>query len=172
MTIANEPELDAHLELAIQLRSASVQLKEATENLYYVTQRQPVDLPIYGAATATSTNPIALPMGGPSQGRRWLVRQLVITGGQFPYSAPGSAYVFTSSTPPVSGTGVILPGESLDDFAPSIPAVSFYSNRQVIVWPTQQLWIVINTPASGTSYVATGQVEDWLDAPYKIERGN
>lgn len=152
-------------ELALGETTAELKRLNRRMAAYLRAYEQPIDLPVATSAVCPASGQFAMSLGGPSMGRKWLVRQLCVGGGAFPWDADGTAYVFSGVNP--LATGVPGPGVGLDDFTSNtFPQVAWYSNRQLVVVGGSQLWILINDGTESTQYFASGQVEDWTDKPY------
>lgn len=131
----------------------------------------PVDWPIQAFGVGVTNVPLALDLGGPQQGRVRLVRRLTV-GGLLPTDTPaGTAYAFVVAVNPVDPSTLALRAGSLgslvDIASGSLPQVSFYSNRQVVVRHQERLWIVITSATNNQPYQAQGLVVDYQEAAFK-----
>lgn len=101
-------------------------------------------------------------LGGPQQGRVWLVRRIIVSGLTWGTAAAGTAQFFAAAIPSM------LIAQSLDasmlvDESTAIPNKAFYSNRQVVIRNPESLHIVIVGGTPNQQYVASSQVEDYAE---------
>lgn len=111
---------------------------------------------------AANTNPVVLDLGGPSQGRVWEVRNLVV-GGALPTTVvAGRADVF------VSGAGASQqPNSLLDwrDYASTLPNAALYGAGDLALIYPENLFVVLTGYTVSTQYLALAGITDRLDSP-------
>lgn len=161
--------LDVQAGLSIAIGGVQSEVRRMRRDLQRAAQRMPIDLALAGTALCPAGGGnFSVSLGGPSQGRKWLIRQLVIGGGAFPYTAAGTGYLYCGATDPAGPGGAISSG--LDDFTSgTFPQTAWYSNRQLVVWANQRVYMLISGGTAGTQYFVNGQVEDWPDEPLHVE---
>jgi hypothetical protein len=101
-----------------------------------------------------SSDPLYLDLGGPTYGRAWEVRQLVIGGITWATAVAGNAVVFAQPVAPSTLTGVGL--GNVQDHAASLPSVAFYSGGQFHVRHPNRIYVAILSGTASTQYQAVG----------------
>ena len=155
-------------EFTAEIRAGREDQKTILSKLLALEQRYqqegPIYVPIGGNATSTATGAtFAIDLGGPSYGRRWELRQLIIGGNYYSSLVGGSAEVV--QTPSLALVGTTEPSlSSLEDRAPSLPAISFYSAGQIIVRHPNRLFVVVVSPTVSTNYTVGGEAIETPDA--------
>lgn len=122
-----------------------------------VNHRSPVSL-----AYPASGN-LALDMGGPSQGRVWLVRRVVVGGITWGTVAAGTAELYISALPS-NLLATERPMNELIDQAASLPLRAFYSNEQAVVAQNERLVLVVVGGTAAQQYVGACSVVDYAPA--------
>ena len=112
----------------------------------------PTDTHIQGGGVAPASGDLIFSCGGPAMGRNWVLRRLAVGGTDPTAASVGSAYFFASS----AGDEEQLLASGWFELASALPAVSFYSSRQVVIQPGQKIYCRIHTPTAGASYVVSG----------------
>ncbi len=92
---------------------------------------------------------LLLDLGGPSWGRLWEVRRIVVGGATWSSVVGGTAQILTSST--ADATPALT--DVVDDAA-ALPSRAFYSSGQVVLRNPQRLVIVVLAPTATTTYAA------------------
>jgi hypothetical protein len=117
--------------------------------------------------TATSDSngdSIEIGVGGPTYGRLWQIRSLVVGGSLWTTTVAGSALVVIGAnktlTPPLT---------DIVDEAGSLPSVAQYSTSQIVVRHPNHLRVVILTPTASTLYAVGGWATDMPDKRERIE---
>lgn len=129
-------------------------------------QLGPVFVQLQGGATSDSaSDPLIIDLGGPSYGRIWEVRQLVIGGLLWSSTVAGGALAIVSpSTPP----SLQVPGlANIQDHAASLPSVAFYGAGQFRVRNPNHIFMVVLSPTATTPYTVGGDAFDLPDRPEK-----
>jgi len=128
-----------------------------------------IDIELGGvASTASSVVDIVIGLGeNPAVGRMWELRSLAVSPTNPETTVTGTAYLLRSPTVPLLNGGPPMGGQLLD-IATSIPAVAFYSQRQVVVHNPNKLFVVITGGSASTQYVVRGTV---IDVPDIARRG-
>ena len=148
-------DLSFGVDVAAQLKAGFDGLREDRQDAERTElERIPLDYPIRGGGTAPSTGPLIFDCGGPPMGRAWVLRRLAVGGTDPTAAAAGEAYLFSSS----AGDSEQLITATWFDIVASLPAVRFYTSRQVVVQAGQRLWVKITSPTAGASYAASGAV--------------
>jgi hypothetical protein len=103
-------------------------------------------------------------VGGPTYGRLWQVRSLVVGGPLWTTTVAGTALVVIGAnknlTPPIT---------DIVDEAGSLPSVAQYSTSQLVVRHPNHLRVVILTPTGSTQYAVGGWATDMPDKRERIE---
>lgn len=138
----------------------------------------PIDRPLVGSGAYPSTGIMAFDLGGPDMGRRWLLRRIAVGGTTPTTTTAGRADVFVSAVPPIDpvtgGTGGsgVLTGTALRagcladwrDQATSLPQVSGYTSRTIVVGPNESLWVVISSGTASQQYVCNAGVMETMES--------
>jgi hypothetical protein len=131
-------------------------------------ERGVTDVIIQKAETGPETGNLVVGIGGPEPGFMWELRSLTAsyvdpsTGSQ-----TGTAYMFHQASRPTTP----LPGGNWIDWTgangATLPAVAFYSSRQVVLHNPDRLWVVFVSPVYNQQYVCSGRA---LQYPDKVQR--
>lgn len=151
-------ELKAVLGLTASLNSLTKELKK-TRDIEAAYQRGAVEVVLRGSASSDSgSDTLIIGLGGPAFGRLWEVRRLTVGGGLWTTTVAGQALVVVgpahSLTPPLS---------DIVDQAGTLPSVSGYSTRQIVVRHPDHLRVVFLTPTASTQYAVGGAATDYPD---------
>lgn len=157
----------AILGLTAQLAATKISLdrlvaaQTAVEERY---QREgPVFVPIGRSATTDATGArLLMDLGGPSYGRAWEVRQLVVGGLTWSTTVSGRAELYVGSTPQVNAALA-----NLQDVAATLPSKSFYSAGQFRVIHPNRVYVVIAGGSDNTTYVVSGDALETPDLPVR-----
>jgi hypothetical protein len=132
----------------------------------------PLFRPLRAGATSAATGNLTLGLGGPSQGRRWEIRHLVVGGATWGSTVAGTAEFYVSSVPSV----VDAVGRNLADLVdqasgstPPLPANAFYSSGQIVLRFPQELKCVIVGPTATTQYNLGGSAIETPDAAVRAQ---
>jgi hypothetical protein len=161
---------DLHLEALFALGAEVQGLRGDLAKLLKLEQeyerKGPVFVALQGGATSDSaSDPLVIDLGGPAALRAWEVRQLVIGGLLWSSTVAGNALAIVSSATPMP---LQVPGlASIQDQAPSLPSIAFYSAGQFRLRHPNHLFIVILSPTATTPYTVGG---DAFDLPDVAER--
>jgi len=124
-----------------------------------------LDVVISKSDTAPASGNALIGVGGPEPGYLWELRSLAVsypdpsTGSQ-----AGTAYLFHSSTrPPTTPLVAMNWIDWTGAGGASLPAVAFYSQRQVVLHYPDRLWLIITSPVSSGVYVASGRALQYRD---------
>jgi len=142
------------------------------------TAQIPRDRACAASGVYPSTGVLALCLGGPDQGWRWLVRRIAVGSLTPVTSTAGRADVFITGAPapvaPITGglgstsvTGTaIMAGLTADwrDQATTLPLTAGYTSRQLVVSDTEQLWVVFSSGTSTQVYIANTGVEEYEES--------
>lgn len=125
-----------------------------------------VEVSLRGATVSTSDSVIApIDLGGPTYGRVWQLRRLIVGGAQWGSTVAGSALVVVSAnqpsaTPPIS---------DVVDQAETLPLPALYGTGQVIIRHPNHLYIVFLSPTASTTYGVGGAATDMPDKRERID---
>ena len=137
-----------------------------------------VDITLTGSGTADGAeDDLVFGLQGPPEGYMWEILSLSI-GGVSPVTATleGVAYFFRGATRPI-GSPAATTGNQLStmnwidwtgDGGATLPAVAFYSTRQIVLHAPDRLWCVISAPETLTQYVVNGHAIETPDRRRKI----
>ena len=124
----------------------------------------PVQLSMRAAQVSNAAgDAIVFDLGGPSYGRLWEVRRLVIGGATWSSVVGGTALVTISST---SSADPAL--TDVMDQAGSLPSPAFYSSGQAVLRNPQRLIVVILSPTASTTYSTAGAGFDVPDEARRL----
>ena len=126
-----------------------------------------VQVRLQGVATSDSnSDTIEIGLGGPTYGRLWQLRSLVVGGPLWTTTVAGTALVTVNSarslTPALT---------DIVDEAGSLPTLSQYSTGQVIVRHPNHIRVIILTPTASQQYAVGGWATDLPDKRERIETG-
>ncbi len=114
----------------------------------------PTDHHVQGGGVGPASGDLIFACGGPPLGKSWVLRRLSISGTDPTAVIAGKAYFFASS----AGDTDQLIASGWFALAATLPSVSYFTSRQVVVQAGQQIWCRVTSPTSGTAYVVSGQV--------------
>jgi len=109
----------------------------------------------------SSSDPLYLDLGGPSYGRAWEVRQLVIGGITWATTVAGNAVVLVQPVAPSATNPAGTAG--IQDQAASLPSVAFYSGGQFRIGNPNHLWVAVIGGTASTPYLVAGDAFDMPD---------
>jgi hypothetical protein len=172
-------EVDAEVDLGPLVLEALVGLKASTDTLNKrlhniakteeAYQRGVIEVPIRKVATSAASGNLVIGCGGPAYGRLWEVKRLTVGGVTWGTSVNGSLLIVVGSAPD-GLTNPPLP--DVVNEAASVPNVTFYSTRQLVVRHPNHLFVVILTPSATTQYAVGGQASDFPDRRLDLETDN
>ena len=126
----------------------------------------PVQLALRAAGVSAASGVLIMNLGGPSYGRLWEVRRLIIGGATWGATVAGRGDIVVAANTP-NATNRSLP--DIVDVAASLPSVAFYSSGQIVLRNPQQLYVVIVNPTATTQYAVGGGGFDVPDRPaYRV----
>jgi hypothetical protein len=161
-------ELDVGAKLSLAIGATTSEVRSLRRDLQRAAARMPINNNVYSAETCpASGNNFNLDVGGPTQGRVWHLKRLMVGGGAFPFTAAGTAYLFVGVNPISIGQPPI-PTELADFTTEDFPQRSYYSNQQITARAGERLRLVIVGGTAGVQYFAAGLVEDWPDRPTQV----
>lgn len=132
----------------------------ALERLYQ--EEGPTFVNLQGSGTTDSgSDPLVIDLGGPSYGQAWEVRQLVVGGLLWSTTVLGAANIVASPSPPIG----VPTTAALQDHAPSLPSVAFYSSGQFRVRHPNRIYVVIVSGSASTPYEVAGDAFNVPDRP-------
>jgi len=156
--------LGAKVDLEAKLDTVIEHLKsiEARERRYQ--EEGPTFVNLVGAVSLGSGSPppTSIDLGGPTYGRVWEVRQLIVGGITWATTVAGTAQFVIAASPPGGTSAAAIPVNSLQDVAGSLPSVAFYSAGQFRVIHPNHVYVVIVGGTASTVYTVGG---DALDLP-------
>jgi hypothetical protein len=115
--------------------------------------------PIRGVSNSPASGSFSFGLGGPTYGRMWEVKRLVVGGVQWGTSVAGQAVFFVS---PVGGQATPSLADVVDQAA-TLPDVAYYSTRQLVLRHPNRLHVLILSPTASTTYVVGGEATDLPD---------
>ena len=125
-----------------------------------------VEVPLRSSqASDSNSDTIVMCLGGPTYGRIWQLRRLVVGGALYTSSVNGTALVVVSAATP----STTPPLADVVDEAASLPLPSTYSTGQIIIRHPNRLWVVILSPTASTQYSVGGGATDMPDKRERIE---
>lgn len=108
----------------------------------------------HGGSAGSATGSVVITCGGPTQGRQWQVRQLLVAG-----PTQGSIFYYVGATQPQTTPFQVI---GLKDTTKTRwPAPAFYGTHQFIVNPSEKLWVVVTGATADTQVVVSGTAEDY-----------
>ena len=128
--------------------------------------RMPSDVRFFSSGICpTPTAPFGISLSGPDNGFYWILRRLFVGGLTWATTAAGSSEIYvtglTSALAVADPRGIAAVSSLSDmvDQSATMPNKAFYSSRQVIIQPNENLVAVIRTGTAGQQYVVAAQVE-------------
>jgi len=134
--------------IGVQLGESVKRLEQAQDNWIKMQYNTPVDYQSIASGTYTTANGLFLSLGQPDQGTYWEVHTVVVGGTDFGVSAAGTAGLYVSGYPGVSGLNLAR------DYAGSLPNTATYGTRVLLVNDSETLWLKIFNGTNGQQYVA------------------
>ena len=116
----------------------------------------PVPVQLRGNVTAPASGSAFMDLGGPANGRLWIVRRLIVQGVSWNTTAAGSCNIHVTSL----NNQLALGGQDIVDNSTALPNKSFYSGWQVVLVNPQRLMVEIVGGTSAQIYGATGMAQD------------
>ena len=116
----------------------------------------PVPVQLRGNVTCPSSGSAFMDLGGPANGRLWIVRRLIVQGLTWNTTAAGSCNIHVTSLNNLAVPG----GQDIVDNSAAFPNKSFYSGWQVVVVNPQRLMVEIVGGTSAQIYGASGMAQD------------
>lgn len=148
-------ELKASLDgLRSSLDRHSRNMERAQEAMDHV----PLDVPIMKAGKTSTAGTVVISCGGPSRGRQWQVRQLVVAG-----PAKGVLRLLALAVTPTSPYNQGLK----DTTATRWPAPGFWSTHELILQGGETLWVVVTGATATTEVLVNGSAEDYDLVAYR-----
>jgi hypothetical protein len=157
----------AKVDLFARLDSIDKRLASILEREEQYEQNGPVFVSVAASGVVDSgSDPLYLDLGGPTYGRVWEIRQLVIGGITWATTVAGNAVVLVQPVAPSATNPAGTAG--IQDQAASLPSVAFYSGGQFRVRHPNHIWVAILSGTASTQYVVAG---DAFDMPDKVSGG-
>lgn len=147
---------DLTAQITLQLGRVSANQQLTAGKLDRLLRRIPVDARATATAVATAAGTAVVDLGGPAVGRLWLLRRLVVWSGDLATTVSGASVICYAA-----GSGASLSLPDAFDRASGLPAVAFYSSRQVVIAPPGRVILALAGVAAGASVGATLAAEDW-----------
>lgn len=98
-------------------------------------------------------------LGGPSSGKWWQVRFLIVGGADINSSPTGVAWVIVTSSSMMQANPPLF---TVRDFTTAaFPQRSFYGTHELVVLDDQHLFVFFTGGANGTQYSASAMVESF-----------
>lgn len=127
----------------------SVEKMTKTYNDWYKLQfNTPVDYQTFASGVFPSTGNLLLNLGKPDQGTYWEVHTVVVGGTDWNVTANGSAGLYVSGVPGVTGMNLSR------DYTSVLPNAATYGTRVLLVKDGEYLYLSIFGGTSGQTYVA------------------
>lgn len=158
--------LGAKVDLFAKLDSIEKRLSSIAEREQRYEEAGPVQVELRDSGTVDANQDnLYIGLGGPSYGRVWEVRQLVIGGVTWATTVAGYALFFVQPVKPSAMAGVPL--ANIQDAAgtggASLPSVAFYSGGQFRIRHPNHLYIAVIGGTASTQYVVAGDAFDMPD---------
>ena len=177
---AREQEYGILASLHVQLGKISDLLSGMRAEARREFNERSADLPVYAdfalTQAAPSTGLVTFDCGGPTTGRIWHIKRLVVGGLHLSTPAVGSAEVYSTGWIP-DATGTFQ--ASLSDLqdatilVPStltqLPNIANYDDGQVVVQNGEHLWVVVRSATASQSYVVAGTAKDIRIRPHDVK---
>jgi len=124
---------------------------------------QPFYFPRVGSVVIpTPTADAVIDLGGPTQGRVWDLRNLIIGGLNWTTTAAGSALVVVAAQQPARASDVGLP--AVVDQAATLPLPAGYSRGQIRLYYPDRLYVIVQLGTQAQEYVAGARLEEYEEA--------
>lgn len=148
--------LGAHLEAKVgELADAT---KRSAAALRRLEQKIPVDAGLSGSAIVPAgATTVMIDCGGPEQGSVWLLRRLFVTFSTPTNTSTGSVVMAQTSN---SGN-TSLSASLIFDQVTGLPAVGWYSERQVVIHHGSRIQIYCTGLVAGNQIIVNGGAEQW-----------
>jgi hypothetical protein len=158
-------------ELSLTLGGLREEMHRARCDREAAIARHVANLPIawsaWGSGVVVAATALVINLGGPSIGRRWVVRQLAVTdAGNVRTAIAGTVIADWYVGEPTPFGGVPAPQQWRATMTP--PVIVDKSNEQIVITPTDQLFVVVTgATTAGQQLLATAQVQDFDMVHYK-----
>ena len=134
-------------------------------NLEKAYQFGSVEVALRGSGVVDSNgDTLIIDLGGPTYGRLWQLRRIIIGGVTWDTMVGGAALVVQSANQP----SVEPPLPDIADSVASLPSNGFYSTGQVIIRHPNHLFVLITGPDETVNYSVGGQATDMPDSRHTI----
>jgi len=156
----------AKADLFARLDSIEKRLQSILEREERYESEGPVPVMLNSSGVVdSSSDPLYLDLGGPSYGRAWEVRQLVIGGATWATTVAGYALFLVQTVAPSAQVGVGLGGiqDAAGTHGASLPAIAFYSGGQFRIGNPNHLWVAVIGGTASTPYLVAGDAFDMPD---------
>lgn len=156
--------------LSLHLGRIDAQLAR-TADLLARQPMQPIDVSQVHTFTtpSVSTAPVVVPCGSPSQGFSWYMRGMGVAGPSIDTAVGGRADVFIrGADPSVLGSSLTLAKLGTigwRDQAVTLPATAFYGRGEMMITPSESLFVVLSGFTVQTQYSVNVTLEQIQDAP-------
>lgn len=132
---------------------------------------QPSLIHLAGVRTADATGLAVIRFGlrGPDLGHFWYVRNITVGGLSPTVTAAGrcDVYVIAGGTP-MNGAGLTALGlADWRDESLTLPNVAFYGRGELPLRRGETIFLVVSGGTAGQQYAASGQIEDYEEAPIR-----
>lgn len=116
-------------------------------------------VPLRTSSVSGTSGSLVFDLGGPTRGRLWELKRLVVGGAEWTSSVNGTMLIVVSPS-----AGQLTPAlPDIVDQANSLPIVATYGTRQVVVKHPNHLFAIVLTPSGSTTYAVGGEATDFPD---------
>ena len=152
-----------NLELVLgELGKASNRTATAIERAINAPPAQPVFSQREAADSVNAGgSDLVLALGGPTQGRLWHLRTLVVGGLTYATVAAGTALLVRSAMRPTNAATLGL--SAVLDQATSLPLPAGYSRGQMVIRNPEKFYVIIVGGTASQAYVAAGSIEEFQE---------
>lgn len=126
------------------------------------------DIPVQATGTSAGAGDLFFTLGGPSAGRMWEVKSLVIAGTTWKATATGDGIVYRMPADVTKAGPTFAIVFASGSSGSSLPAFTTFGARQLVLHYPDRLSIHIAGPTATTQYIAGGTVLELPDEQPKV----
>ena len=144
-------------------KDTATELRRQTQLMQQAAALQPITYRGRAQAIAAGGT-VVLDLGGPSMGRTWELRHLVIGSDLPSTAAAGAVWVYRYAGGAAQVPAALSMFDAVD-WNDTLPAKSTYGAGEITIGQTERLFVVVTGATNGQDYQAAFTVTDRLNTP-------